>query len=263
MFLSKVWKRQYCNENFEEEMLKNLFNIRKGRKTQIRSENLHWRRKWETTPVFLLRRNQKRKSLKDSSELPTRIQSSPRFGGQDSQVLVSIKITKRSFFGTSILRFHLSLLNPLLLHHLVHIRPWNANTRDIGMVCLWLFVTLWTITHQSPLSMGLSKQEYWSGFPFPSPGDLPDPGIKPGSPALQAYSLLCKPPQKPPKTYSVQFSRSVVSDSLRPHEAEHARPPCPSSTPGVHSNSRPSSQWCHPAISSSVIPFSSRPQSLP
>ena len=64
-------------------------------------------------------------------------------------------------------------------------------------------------------------------------------------------------------TPSVQFSRSVVSDSLRPHESQHARPPCPSPTPGVHSKSRPSSQWCHPAISSSVIPFSSCPQSLP
>ena len=62
---------------------------------------------------------------------------------------------------------------------------------------------------------------------------------------------------------SVQFSRSVVSDSLRPHELQHARPPCPSPTPGVHWDSRPSSQWCHPAISSSVIPFSSYPQSLP
>ena len=62
---------------------------------------------------------------------------------------------------------------------------------------------------------------------------------------------------------SVQFSRSVVSDSLRPHELQHARPPCPSPTPGVHSDSRPSSQWCHPAISSSVVPFSSCPQSLP
>ena len=49
---------------------------------------------------------------------------------------------------------------------------------------------------------------------------------------------------------SVQFSRSVMSDSLRPHESQHARPPCPSPTPGVHSNSYPSSQWCHPAISS-------------
>ena len=62
---------------------------------------------------------------------------------------------------------------------------------------------------------------------------------------------------------SVQFSRSVMSDSLRPHESQHARPPCPSPTPGVHSDSRPSSQWCHPAISSSVVPFSSCTQPLP
>jgi len=61
----------------------------------------------------------------------------------------------------------------------------------------------------------------------------------------------------------LQFSCSVVSDSLQPHESQHARPPCPSPTTGVHSNSPPSSQWCHPAISSSVIPFSSCPQSLP
>ena len=58
---------------------------------------------------------------------------------------------------------------------------------------------------------------------------------------------------------SVQFSCSVVSDSLWPHESQHARPPCPSPTPRVHSDSRPSSQWCHPAISSSIIPFSSCP----
>ena len=62
---------------------------------------------------------------------------------------------------------------------------------------------------------------------------------------------------------SVQFSRSVLSESLRPHELQHARPPCPSPSPGVHSDSRPLSQWCHPAISSSVVPFSSCPQSLP
>ena len=62
---------------------------------------------------------------------------------------------------------------------------------------------------------------------------------------------------------SVQFSHSVVSDSLQPHESQHAKPPRPSPTPGVHSDSRPLSQWCHPAISSSVIPFSSCPQYLP
>ena len=70
------------------------------------------------------------------------------------------------------------------------------------------------------------------------------------------------------QTSSVQFSHSVVPDSLRPHELKHTRPPCPSPTPRVHSNSCPSSRWCHPAISSSVVPFSSCPnpsqhQSLP
>ena len=62
---------------------------------------------------------------------------------------------------------------------------------------------------------------------------------------------------------SFQFSRSVVSDSLRPHESQHPRPPCPSPTPGVYSNPCPLSRWCHPAISSSVTPFSFCPQSLP
>ena len=62
---------------------------------------------------------------------------------------------------------------------------------------------------------------------------------------------------------SVHFSYSVVSDSLRPHELQHNRPPCPSPAPRVHSNSCPSSRWCDPTISSSVIPFYSYPQSLP
>ena len=63
--------------------------------------------------------------------------------------------------------------------------------------------------------------------------------------------------------FSVQFSCSVVSNSFRPHESQHTRPPCPSPSPRVYSDSHPSSQWCHPAISSSVIPFSFCPQSLP
>ena len=64
-------------------------------------------------------------------------------------------------------------------------------------------------------------------------------------------------------TISVQFSHSVVSDSLWPHELQHARPPCPSPTPGVYPNSCPLSRWCHPTISSSVGPFSSHRQSFP
>ena len=65
------------------------------------------------------------------------------------------------------------------------------------------------------------------------------------------------------KPSSVQFSCSVLSNSLQPHESQHARPPCPSPTPGVHSDSGPSSRWCNPAISPSVVPFSSCPQTLP
>ena len=60
-----------------------------------------------------------------------------------------------------------------------------------------LFATLWTVAYQASLSMGFSRQEYWSGLPSPSPGDLPDPGIEPGSPALQADALSSEPPGKP------------------------------------------------------------------
>ena len=218
--------------------------------------------------------------------------------------------------------------------------------------CVRLFATLWTVACEAPLSMGFSSQEHKSGYPFPSPEDLPNPGIKPGSPALQTESLPSEPPGKPPwivegilfhvhkrvfiifsslqmewirqsqgeastwlspfhtpvylyvptdlinfhkwrqkydhlglhleflvlsilklkitqrrgimwQFSSVQFSRSVMSDSLPPHESQHARPPSPSPTPGVHSNPCPSSQWCHAIILSSVVPFSSCPQSFP
>ena len=56
--------------------------------------------------------------------------------------------------------------------------------------CVWLFVTLWTVACQAPLSMGFSRQEYWSGLPYPAPGDLPDPVIEPESPALQVVSCI-------------------------------------------------------------------------
>ena len=119
--------------------------------------------------------------------------------------------------------------------------------------------TPWTVACQAPLSMGISMQEYWSGLSFPSLGDLPDSRIEPGSPALQADSLPTELQGKPPctlpdennqlqKISSVQFSDSVMSDSLWLHESQHTRPPSPSPTPGIHSNSRPPSQWCHPAI---------------
>ena len=66
-----------------------------------------------------------------------------------------------------------------------------------SLSCVRLFATLWTVAHQAPLSMVFSRQEYWSGLPFPSPGDLPDPGIEHRSPALQADALTSEPPGKP------------------------------------------------------------------
>ena len=75
--------------------------------------------------------------------------------------------------------------------------------------------------------------------------------------------MACKSHRFHTSLSSVQFSHSVMSDSLRPHELQHARPPCPSPTPGVYPNSCPSSRWCHPTISSSVVPFSSCLQSFP
>ena len=66
-----------------------------------------------------------------------------------------------------------------------------------SLSCIRLFETPWTITYQAPLFMGFSRQEYWSGLPFPSPGDLPDPRIEPGFPTLQIDTLLSEPPGKP------------------------------------------------------------------
>ena len=81
---------------------------------------------------------------------------------------------------------------------------------------------------------------------------------------IKATSVCWEPQMRMEDSQLVsQFSHSVVSDSLWPHELQHARPPCPSPTPGVHSNSCPSSWWCRPAVSSSVVPFSSCPQSFP
>ena len=141
----------------------------------------------------------------------------------------------------------------------------NIETKILNkiFVCVlshvFLSVAPWTAPHQAPFSMEFSRLDIWSGLPFPPPGDLPDQGIKPASlmsPALASRFFTTN-------ATSIQFSRSVVSDSLRPHESQHARPPCPSPSPGVHSDSRPLSPSCHPAISNSVVLFSSCPQSLP
>ena len=100
--------------------------------------------------------------------------------------------------------------------------------------------------------MEFSRQEYWNRLPFPAPGDLFNPGMEPtslGSPAL-----------------AVQFSSIQLLSRVQlfaTHGLQHSRLPCPSPTPRNHSNSCPSSQWCHPNISSSVVPFSSCLQSFP
>ena len=78
-----------------------------------------------------------------------------------------------------------------------------------------LFATPWTIAHQAPMSMGFSRQEYRSGLPFPSPGDLLNPGIKPGSPTLQADSLPSVPPGKPRKDISYFQIRSLEKKETR------------------------------------------------
>ena len=137
-----------------------------------------------------------------------------------------------------------------------------------GFSRVWFFVTP-HCSHQAPLSMGFSRQEYWSGLSFPSPGDLSDLEIEHciGRQVLYHWATWDAPYPSVSSLNvqfsSVQFSHSIVSNSLQPHESQHARPPCPSPTPRVHSDSCASSWWCHPAISSSVVPFSSCPQSLP
>ena len=78
-----------------------------------------------------------------------------------------------------------------------HLEQFKEKVKSLSHV--WLFVTPWTVAFQAPLSMGLSRQEYWSGLPFPSPGDLPNPGIEPRSPELQADFLLSAPPGKSTK----------------------------------------------------------------
>ena len=82
--------------------------------------------------------------------------------------------------------------------------PWEWNEVLVTQ-SVWLFVTPWTITHQTPLSMVFSRQEYWRGLPFPSAGDLPDPGIEPRYPALQADSLPSEPPGNPWLTYQLSY----------------------------------------------------------
>ena len=133
-----------------------------------------------------------------------------------------------------------------------------------------LFVAPWTAVSQAPLSVGLPRLWIleWVAISFSRGFSQPRDWILVSCIgrwilypwATREAHTTC---EKSKWSHSVQISHSVMSDSLWPHESQHARPPCPSPTPGVYSNSCPSSQWYHPAISSSVVPFSACPQSLP
>ena len=119
--------------------------------------------------------------------------------------------------------------------------------------------------YQAFLSMGFSRQEYWSGLPCLHPGYLADPGIKPVSlmsPALAGMFFTTNSTREALTNKSVS-SVTHSCPTLQPHGLQHTRLPCPSPTPGAYSNSCPSSRWCHPTISSSVIPLSFCLQSLP
>ena len=104
------------------------------------------------------------------------------------------------------------------------------------------FATPWTVARQAPLPIGFSRQEYWSGWPFPPPGDLPNPGIKPTSLMSPVWAGGFFTTSTTWETLLSLFSRPVVSDSSQPHEWQHTRPPCPSVSPGARSDSCPLSQ---------------------
>ena len=153
---------------------------------------------------------------------------------------------------------------------------WKAKVKSLS--CIWLLATPWTAAHQAPRFMGFSRQEYWSGVPLPSPITLIRSPLKRKKYNIslgwlekfkyglrldnirELLILLCVYMQIINLFSSVQFSCSVVSDSLWPHESQHTMPPCPSPTPGVHSDSRPSSQSIYyfrpnsPFSSCSAIP---------
>ena len=102
----------------------------------------------------------------------------------------------------SCLRIILAILHhspPISSETLLYLLPYflyesESEKKVKSLSYVWLFATLWAVAHQAPLPMGFSRREYWSGLPFPSPGDLPDPGIEPRSPALQADTLTSEPP---------------------------------------------------------------------
>ena len=96
----------------------------------------------------------------------------------------------------------------------------KVKVKSLGHV--WLFVTPWTVAYQASPSMEFSRQEYWNGLPFPSPGDPPNPGIEPGSSALQADTLPSKPPRKPPAMWETWVWSLGWEDPLQKEKATHS-----------------------------------------
>ena len=148
---------------------------------------------------------------------------------------------------------------------------WKWKVKVKSLSCVQLLATPWIAAYQAPPPMGFSRQEYWSGVPLPSPvcNYIVSLIMFPLWLAIVIifyffiWLLTVKTDKHLLWLWLLLFNHSVVSDSLWPHGLQHARLPCPSPSPGICSNSCPSSQWCHPTISSSVVPFSFCLQSFP
>ena len=146
-----------------------------------------------------------------------------------------------------------------------------VHARVLSLQSCPIFCDPWTVAHQAPLFVGFFGQEYWSGLPCSPPKDLPPPRDWTQSSCVASIVgtfFTTEPPGKPCLSSNICFSAVVVSpsgisDSLWPPWTASCQVSCPSLSLGVCSNSSPSSWWCHPTISSSVVPFSSCLQSSP
>ena len=142
-------------------------------------------------------------------------------------VSLTLKWVSALFFDRSVVDLWCNVSFRCTAQRFSFICVYKVNVKVKSLSCVWLFVTPWTEDRQAPLSMGFSREEYWSGLPFPSPGDLSDPGTEPVSPALQADTLRSEPPGKPhipiklcvhTRVYVCMLVYSVMCDSLWPRE---------------------------------------------
>ena len=156
--------------------------------------------------------------------------------------------------------FHLLIWYVTLNYY--SLNPWNIS-RFIMVYHLFIYYWIWFVNILMRIFAFIMHQRCWPIIFFFCRVFSKESVLLIRWPKYWSFSFSFNPSNDYSVQFSsVQFSLSVMSDSLRLHESQHASPPCPSPTPGVHSDPHPSSQWCHPAISSSVVPFSSCPQSL-